>query len=128
MSVLNYKLGPWWADDEWRGKPSIKRKAKRREADYVRREVFEEIYPSETEFDMDSVFVVIDASVIGDVDIEEIVDGEYSLTKSEAWEKLYNIAALYDVELNQNEYSFDVPTPEKGVESRYYYIQELWRG
>lgn len=93
-----------------------------------RREILDEIYQSEVEFDMDSVFVVIDVSVVGDIDIEEIVDGEYSLTKSEAWEKLYSIAALHDVELNQNEYSFDVPTPQKGVESRYYYIQELWRG
>jgi len=77
---------------------------------------------------MDSVFVIIDSDVIDGVDVEEILDNRYYITKSEAWEELYLIAGNHDVELKQNEYSFDVPTPPKGVEESYYYIQELWRG
>lgn len=93
-----------------------------------RREILEEIYLSEVEYDMDSVFVIKDVSVINGIDVEEIVDGVYSLTKSEAWERLSFLAGVHDIELNQNEYSFDVPTPPKGVDQSYYYIEELWRG
>lgn len=94
----------------------------------IRKDILDEIYQSEVEFDMDSVFVIIEVTAVDDYEIEEIVDGSYFITKSEAWESLYAIAGLDDVELNQNEYTFEVPTPTKGVDRQYYYIQELWRG
>lgn len=99
-----------------------------RDAADHRRDILEEIYLSEVEYELDSVFIIISTDVVGGYDIPEIFEGEYHITKTEAWEKLASIAALHDVELNQNEYTFTVPTPIKGVEDSYYYIQELWRG
>lgn len=59
-------------------------------------------------------------------ELQEIVEGVYYKTRTEAQEALYVIAGELDIELESGEFSFDNPTPGKGIESEFYYVEELW--
>lgn len=49
MSVVNYKFGPWWADED--PFDSVKKKAKRRDNELARKEIEEALWEMENEDD-----------------------------------------------------------------------------
>lgn len=59
-------------------------------------------------------------------ELQEIVDGVYYKTRAEAQAALYVIAGELDVELELGEFSFDNPNPIYGIDSEFYYVEELW--
>lgn len=61
-----------------------------------------------------------------DYELQEIVDGVYYKTRADAYDALHVIAGELDIELEGGEHSFDNPNPGRGIESEFYYIEELW--
>lgn len=117
-----------WAEvEDWNVGREFRRPHKRKSETIAKLDIKKQLEEMEN---MDSIFIIKEVWTPSDSEYElsEILEGEYSLTKSEAWDKLAILAGNHDVELNQNEYSFYVPTPERGVEENYFYIEELWRG
>ncbi len=117
-----------WAEvEDWNIGREFRRPHKRKSEALARLDIRQQLEEME---DMDSIFVIKEVWTPNgsDYELSEVIDSEYHVTKSEAWDKLFTIAGIHGIELNQNEYSFDVPGPEAGISEDYYYIEELWRG
>lgn len=77
-----------------------------------------------------SVYVIINewSETVGDPDLQEIVDGKWFESESEAWDHLSIIAESFSVSLDIDDTSFDAPGAEAhGLAYDTYYIQELTR-
>lgn len=81
---------------------------------------------------MDNVFIIqqVWTPVDSPYELSEI-HGDSGATFYPTWadavDELRRIAADHDIELDESDSTFNVPTPEKGVDEEYYYIEALWR-
>lgn len=83
----------------------------------------------EWEESMESVFLIVQEYQPNDTEYD-LIDhlGEYYTTRDEAWAALSRLASSWDVELDQDDWSFEIPAPVAGLNYDMYYIEELTRG
>lgn len=61
-----------------------------------------------------------------ELELEEVYENRYYKTFADAQSELLSIAADHRAELDESFFSFDVPTPARGIQSEFYYIESLW--
>lgn len=117
MSVVNYKLGPWWPDDYGDSRTGrAKTKAKARDKRAWKKEVEEEMSSATT-----TVYIVRNFWTPAGGDFELLEDCHASFSQDGAWDVLNSLAEGQGVALGMNDWSFEC-APDRHTEREYYAI------